>query len=251
MKRKAALGLLLAFLIVVPVYMAWADKAAPIEDGDGFVIEKRRYKVELGENGVIEYLYFPKDGDNHMYWWDWAIRYNGQTHWSDEFNVLRHRARRSGAYWVLSNGEVMVKIRVIARTRNRIFIKYYIRALDRDVNDIVFYQGADFDIDDTADYDEAFYENGVVYAVGEEGTYIGFRFWRKPPTAWHVDFYDYMWDAIGEGELNNAFYYSGDIGVALAYDIGRRGRVNVLLGFGSDLTELSRALRTRLVGGVD
>ena len=62
-----------------------------------------------------------------------------------------------------------------------------------------------------------------------------------------------MWDAIDEGQFNNAIYSNapeedGDIGVAQAYDLGRRGRVFVILGFGSDLDELSRALRVRLEG---
>ena len=141
-----------------------------------------------------------------MYWWEWAVRYNGETHWGSEFDVLRYRARSRTAYWIMSNGEVMVRIRAMAKEPNRIYIRYYIRPLERGLGDIIFYQGADFDIDDTLTGDQAFYEKGVTYALGEDGTYIGFRFLRNRHPVWHLDYYEDMWDAIDEGQFNNAIY---------------------------------------------
>jgi hypothetical protein len=251
---KKFLALFLISLLIVPIYVAQAQKdVQPLQEDEAPLLRGRNYLVLFDEVARSWYLEYPRDGSNHMFWWEWALRYGGEdeeaeTHWASEFDVIRHYSGRRVALWLLTNGDVRVRILVIAREPNRIDIRYYIMPLKRDLGNIKFYQGADFDIDDTLWDDDAFYERRVVYAVGEEGTFIGFRSLNKRPSEWYVGEWWMMWDAIEEGELNNAYFYSDDIGVALGFDIGRRGRIAIRLGFGSSLDELSRALGVRLTG---
>jgi len=117
-----------------------------------------------------------------------------------------------------------------------------------------FFQGVDYDVAYSWDDDEGGYDNyDFVWAhdLGVVGTYVGFTGDR--PSAHHdVSFVDIllpfsMWFDILTGNLNDAGYYNGDVGVAMEWDLanlpaGDSASITVTFAFAPTFNELTDTL---------
>ncbi len=83
------------------------------------------------------------------------------------------------------------------------------------------FQGVDYDIGPLFTNDEGGYVYDFVWAHdrGNVGTYVGFT--GDSPSAHHdVASFSIMWAHVTAGNLNDADYYQGDVGVAMEWDKG-------------------------------
>ncbi len=91
-----------------------------------------------------------------------------------------------------------------------------------DLNNLRFFQGIDYDVaygtGDEGGYDDGdfVWEHDLDDGIG---TYVGFKADRGSDHH-SVDYYEYMWDDLEAGSLNDADHYADDVGVGLEWDLG-------------------------------
>jgi len=113
-----------------------------------------------------------------------------------------------------------------------------------------FFEGVDYDVASSSGNDEGGYDpSDFVWAhdLGSLGTYVGFR--GDSHSAHHdVDLYWQMWDHINAGTLNDAYYYKGDVGVAMEWDVAKLEAspivFNVTFAFAPTFSDLSHIFST-------
>jgi|GEM_PF-5637050 hypothetical protein len=230
------------------------SSAVPVMAQQSTYLRGNNYLMFIGEGMTSSSLTFPyPSGLDHMYWWEWALRYGGSTHYASDFATtvfVPSNTETKFAMWVGDNGDFRVVVMAFSYEPRRVDFLFIITPL-RNVGPFTFYQGADFDIDGSSGGDYGYYYSAsdVGYGVGNAGTYIGFFSPTARSTSHETNYYSTIWSHISSGSLSGASYFGpGDMGVALGFSMpSSGGQIRIRLGFGASAAELSQALGVQVL----
>ena len=238
-KRKG-IEIFIAVILVISVLAlsmpAVAKDPPPTPSGSIDITNDIIWISGFGETGSWSWYYPPTSAD-HLFSERFAVKDGGNpTVWSSAGDITQYYPDTGSpdtCYQAVIeidlDGDGVADIRVtrtvmVPSGGKFFYVKYRIENIKGSaIDDFKFYQGADYDVE-TGLTDEGGYDaSDFVWShdLDDTGiTHVGFK--SNIPSSHHTaSHYSSMWGMIANDNLNDNNYYSGDVGVALEWDLGQ------------------------------
>lgn len=201
-----------------------------------------------------------------------AVRYNGNLKWShdgwigsniqtlpvtEDLHFTENTNDKKVAVGKVADSNIEVKTEAtLLKDKKWMLIKYtMINKGNSAINNVKFYQGADFDVDHvTYSNDYGGYDSNLklLYEWDSDGyPYVGFAS-SLSPAKHDVTQFRKIWDRISSDTLGDSNSYGiGDVGVAFRWDFGtlypgETKEIPIILGAGTSLSDLKNEIKNGL-----
>ncbi len=231
-------------VILILILSIGSSQKLEIVKKEGTLVSNEVLKLETNVGSSTNLFY--KNND-HLYLERFCIRYGERLYTSDNMYPLKDLRVLKGdiledTKTMFSDDKISIERSVdLPSNKKWIIIKYKI-ILKNQVESINFYQGVDFDVDNTVNFDYGEYDELTDIVYTYEKTYLGLS---SPIRSTNHDLsvpYYKVWLNIMNDSLNNALLTNvGDSALALEWQLRnftKEIEIPVILAIGDDLEEL-------------